>query len=86
MMLCHHTENLAYCSIRMDGYRIIDHSVLGSLDTTHLVHLLLDGHILVNDTDTAGTSHSDREFSLCYSVHCGRNDWSLESDVSCELA
>ena len=86
MMLCHHSKNLTHCSIWMNGDRIVDHSVLGSLHTTHLVHLLLDGHVLVDDTDTAGTSHRDRELSFSHSVHCSRNDRSLESDISGELA
>ena len=85
MVLSHHTENLTYGSIRMDGDRVIDHSVFRPLHTTHLIHLFLDGHVLVNDTDTTGTSHRDGKFGLCHGIHGSRNDRSLEGDVPREL-
>ena len=85
MMLSHHAEHLTHSRIRMDGDRVIDHSVLCPLYTADLVHLLLNGHVLVDHTDTAGTGHSDSKLSFGHGVHCCRNDRSLESDLPCEL-
>ena len=85
MVLCHHSEHLTYSRVGMNGDRIIYHSVLRPLHAAHLIHLFLDGHVLVDHADTAGTGHGDGEFSLCHSVHCGRYDRGLESDVSREL-
>ena len=69
MMLSHHSEHLTHSCIRMNCNRIVNHSVLSPLDTSHLIHLLFYGHILMNDTDTAGTRHGNSEFSLSHSVH-----------------
>ena len=53
MMLGHHSERFAYSSIRTDGHRIVNHSILGAFHTANLLHLLFDGHVFVNDSDSA---------------------------------
>ena len=65
----HHGEGVADRRIGTDGDRVIDHAVLRSLDTADLLALRLDGHVLVNDTDTAGTGHGNRQFGLGYGIH-----------------
>ena len=85
MMLRHKGQCIAHSSLRADGDRIVNHTVLRSLDPADLLALLVNGHILVNHTDTAGTSHRDSKISLSNSVHCRRNNRSAERNISCEF-
>ncbi len=84
MVSCHHSENFTDCSLRTDSDRVINHTVLRPFDTAHLIHLLLYRHVLVYDTDTAGTGHGYGQLSFGHSVHCGRDDRGLKRDFFSE--
>ena len=86
MVLGHQCQCVTDSSFRADGDRIVNHTVLRPFHTADLLTLLVDGHVLVNYADTAGTSHCNSEFSLCNSVHCGRHDRSAERNISSELS
>ena len=85
VMLLHHREGVADIRVRADRHRIVDHSVLSPLHVTHLLALLLDGHILVNHTDTTGPRHRYGKIGFCDCVHRGRHDRGVELDVSREI-
>ena len=59
MVFRHHVEGISYRTSFLDGNRIVNHAVLSTLDDSHLASLFVDGHVLVNDTDTSLTCHSD---------------------------
>ena len=84
-MLLHHREGVADIRVRADRHRIVDHSVLSPLHVTHLLALLLDGHILVNHANTSGSGDGNRKGRFRHSVHCGGNDRSVKFDVSGEI-
>ena len=71
VMLGHHSQGVAYSSVRPDGEWIVDHAVFGTFHPLHLLHLLLDGHVLVNHAYTTRTCHGYGQFRLGHSIHGG---------------
>ena len=55
--------------VRADGHRVGDHAGLGALDATHLLSLILDGQVAVEDAHAALAGHGDRHLSLGDRVH-----------------
>jgi hypothetical protein len=51
--------NLGQRRLGRGGHRMGDHARLGSLDQIHLLSLLLDGEVAVQDADAAGPRHRD---------------------------
>ena len=84
MMLAHHCKCFADSSIRTDSDWIVDHAVLSPLDPADLFALLLDRHVLMDNTDSTGPCHGNSQVSLSHSVHCGRHDRSVKFDVGRE--
>src|SRR5690554_8113742 len=52
-------EQLGHGGVGVNGDRILDHTGLELLDLAHLVGLLLDGHVLVDDADAAFLGHGN---------------------------
>jgi hypothetical protein len=62
--------------------RVDDHAALGALDTVDFGGLLLDGEVLVDDSQTAELRHGDGEARFGHSVHGGAEDRNVEADVA----
>ena len=58
--------------------RIGDDTILRALYHVDFLCLLLDRHILVDDTDTTAARHGDRHLMLCNGIHTCRNEWNVE--------
>ena len=85
VIFSHHIESVLYSLPRIDGHRIIDHAILGTLYYCHLTSLFLDRHILVDNADAAFASDSDSHRSLCDSVHCCCHEWDFQVNVTGKL-
>ena len=68
-MLGHKGESLADIGLGTDGYRVVNHTVLGPLYSPDLLALSFDGHILVNDTNTSGACHRYCQIRLGDGIH-----------------
>ena len=71
--------------IRREIERIRDNAVLGTFDAIDHLCLLLDRHVLVNDTDAALSGHSDRHAVLGNGVHARTHHGNAEADLFSEL-
>ena len=60
MIIMHHIKSILHCTATTDGDRVINHTILSTLHNSNLTSLLLNGHVLVNYTDTTFTSNSYR--------------------------
>ena len=59
MIVVHHIQSILDSATAANGNRIIDHTILSTLDDGYLTSLLLDRHILMDDTDTALTCNGN---------------------------
>ena len=82
MILAHDLEHVAYRSIWCGCDRSIDHTILSTFHHAHLMSLSLNRHVLVNNTDTTLTSHSNSHSRFSHCIHSGRNDWDVESNIT----
>ena len=71
--------------LRCDGHRIDDHAAFIAFDLADHVRLLLDRHIAVEDAQTAGLGHGDRQPAFGDRVHGGRGQRDVQPDVAGQL-
>ena len=63
------------------GKGVGDDAVFVSLNLVNLFCLLINGHVLVNGTDTAFTSHGNRKIGFGYGIHCGAHQRNVQLDL-----
>ena len=68
--------------IRLDRDGLFNHTGFEALDLADFVSLLLDGHVLVDDTDTAFLSHGDCQTGFSYGVHCSGNQRNIQFNAT----
>ena len=85
LVLAHQSVRVKYAVLRGEEERVNDNAVFRTLYLVHLVDLLLDGHVLVDNTDTAFSGNRDSHAALCYGIHRGSHDRGVERDVLGEL-
>ena len=59
MILSHHVKSILNCTTTTNSNRIIDHTILSTLNNRYLTCLFFYRHVLVNNTDTSFTSNSN---------------------------
>ena len=62
-----------------------DNAVFRALFHVHLLDLLFNGHVLVDDTDTALSGHGNGHLILGNGVHSRRKQRDVQVDFLCEL-
>ena len=82
IVLASQFEQFTYGGIGLDGDGFFNHTSLETLDLAHFVSLLLDGHVLVDDTDTAFLSHGDCQTGFSYGVHCSGNQRNIQFNAT----
>ena len=65
---------------RSQRKRVCDHAILRTFHLVHFFRLRLDGHILVDNADTALSCHGDRHPVFCHGVHPRTHHWNIEFD------
>ena len=85
MVIVHHVERILHSTTTTDGNGIVDHTVLGTLHNGHLAGLFLDGHILVNDTNTTFTRYGNGHGCLRNGIHCRCDKGNIQFDVTGKL-
>ena len=73
-------HDLADRGMRAHGDRVADHAGLELLHQPHFRGLAFDGHVLVDDADTAALRHGDGEPRLGHGIHGRRHQWNVEVD------
>ena len=82
MILRHDVESLSHGAAQGDGDRIVDHTVLGTLYDSNLTGLVVDRHILVNNTDTTFASDSNSHLTLGNGIHSCCHEWNIQFDMT----
>ena len=84
MIFSHHVESVLHRRASTDGDRVVDHTVLGTLHDSHLSGLLLDGHVLVNHSDTSLACNGNSHLRFSHGVHCRCDEWHVKRNVTGE--
>ena len=67
---------------RGQGNRVDDHAALGALDAVNFGRLLFDGHVLVDDAESAELGHGDGQARFGHRVHRGAEDRNIQPDIA----
>ena len=79
MALVNHGENVAHGQLHGDRDGILDESVDVALDAGDLLDLLLGGHVVMDQAQTAVQRHGDRHPRFGDRVHVRRDDRNLQA-------
>ena len=71
--------------LRAEEKRIGNHAVLAALYLIHLGRLLLNGHVLMDDPQTAFPRHGNRHTAVRHGIHGGAHHRNIQSDVLRQL-
>ena len=85
VILTHDVERVDDPGTSLDGYRVINHAVFGTLHRVNLAGLLLNRHVLVYYTYATFTGNRYGELRLCNRIHSSRNQRNIQPDVSRKL-
>ncbi len=85
MIFLHHFQSIKHSGTALNGHRIVNHAVFGTLYGMNLSSLLVNAHILVDHADTTLTRYGYGKGSFCHGIHGGRHQRNIESDVSGKL-
>ncbi len=80
----HQAQSIRKRRIRADRDRIDDHAAFELLDLPDFFRLFGGRQVAVDDADTAGLCHGDREPRLGDGIHGRREDRKIEFDVLCD--
>ena len=78
VILVHDLEGLAERDIRRDRDGVNDHAAFGAFYAVDLLALAVDGHVAVDEADTALAGDSDGETGFGYGVHGGGGQGNVE--------
>ena len=70
--------------LRGEMKRVDNYPILRPLDHIHLIGLLLDAHIFMDDADTPFPGNGNRHLGGGYGVHSGGHHRDIEHDVPCQ--
>ncbi len=86
LILFHQFECVADRRLLMEGDRIDDQSALAALDLSHLLYLLIDAHILVEDADAAFPGKCHGQCSFGDGIHGGGEHGYVQGNSFCQFA
>ena len=75
-------DQFAYRGAESDGNGVTNHTGLVFLHQADVMGLLFDGHILMNNADTAFLRHRNRQTGFGDCIHCGRDQGDIEFDIT----
>ena len=79
-------DDLTNRHVRFHGDRVADHAALEFLDAVDLTRLIVDGHVLVDDADTAFLGDGDGQPRLGHGIHRGGYHGEIDLDFAGQLA
>ena len=77
-ILGHDFEGLSKRDVRRDGDGVHDHAAFGTFYAVDFFALAVDGHVAVDEADTALAGDSDGETGFGYGVHGGGGQGNVE--------
>ena len=82
----HDGQRVPHRGLSGEGHRVLDHAAFRSLHAAHFGGLLGDGHVLVDDTNSALAGHGDGHSAARHRVHGRGDDRGFQGDVPGEVA
>ena len=82
MILRHERKSILNGGLPTDSHGVIDHTVFCSLHNGHLACLLLDAHVLVDDTDTTFASNGNSHGGFGNRIHGCCHERNLKLNVA----
>ena len=82
MKFGHQAKCILHCRTALDGYGIVDHTVFCTFNDGYLAGLFLDGHVLMNYTDTPFACNGDSHFRFGNRVHSSGYERYFQLDVT----
>ena len=84
-VLLHQGKCISHVCIGPYRDGIVDHPVFSPFYRFHLLGLLLNAHVLVNNSDAPLTGHGNRQCGFGYRIHRRGNNWCVEFYIPCKL-
>ena len=84
LVLLHKLESITHSVLLLDGYGVVNHTTLGTLNTAHVGSLCRNRHILVDNADTALASQRNSKSSLGYGIHSRRHNGYVQLNITRE--
>ena len=84
VVFSHDVKGLGNGAAAGNGHWVVNHTILGTLHDGHLTGLVLNTHVLVNDTDTAFTGNGNGHLALGHGVHGSSNKGHIKLNVTRE--
>ena len=69
LVFSHQSQRISHRRTSLDSYRVINHTVFGTLHNSYLTCLLLNGHILMNNSDTTFTGNGNSHLRFGNRIH-----------------
>ena len=82
MIFRHQGEDIANGSVRRCANGSVYHTVLGTLHLADLMRLSLNAHVLMDNADTAFTSHGNSHLGLGHCIHSSRDDRDIKRNIA----
>ena len=79
---CHKRQGVAHCLVALDSDRVVNHTVLRTLNLAHLVRLAVNWHILVNHADTSCAGNRYRQLVLGDGIHSRRHNGDAQGNIA----
>jgi hypothetical protein len=78
LVVGHQPQRIGQRLVRVDRDWVHDHARFEFLDLADFVGLLIDAHVAVDDADSGGLRHRDRECAFCHGIHRRRDERDAE--------
>ena len=86
LVVGHQPQRVGEGLVGVDRDRVDDHAGLELLDLADFVGLLIDAHVAVDDANSAGLRHCDRERAFGHRIHRRRDQRDAELDLAGEAS
>jgi len=82
MILSHQSKSILHCRTTFDCDRVVNHTILCTLDNSNLTSLFFDRHILMDNTYTTFAGNGNGHLCLSDGIHSGCHKRYLQIDVT----
>ena len=84
MILCHDLKGLSNCRATWNGDGVVNHTILCPLDNSHLTCLVLNSHVLMNNTNSSLTGNGNSHLTLGHRVHGSSHKGNVQLNMTSE--
>ena len=82
MIFRHQGKDIAHGSVRRSTNGSVYHTVFGTLHLADLMRLSLNAHVLMDNANTAFTSHGNSHLGLGHCIHSSRDNRNIKRNIA----